>query len=95
MAAGGFLNRTKVFHDEFSSFNNLAFDNVDIGMERIFAQDTQDERGILIGKSVRWPFGIFGKVEKVERLVLVWCVGTGLRMQRGQSESRYNDRKQS
>src|SRR6266436_9850828 len=74
-----FLNEIEISHDEFPAFDGLAFDDIDIRVEGIFSQNSQHERRIIIREGLLGPFGIFGKVKEVERLVLVESIRTCLR----------------
>ena len=89
MASQCILNGTEISYDQFSTLNRLTFDNIDICLEGILAQDSQDERCILVGKAIPGPFGVFRKIEKVECFVLIRCVGTGLRMKAAEREGKY------
>src|SRR6266699_827672 len=87
-----FLNEIEVSHDEFPDFDGLAFDDIDIRVEGIGSQNSQHERRIIIREGLLGPFGIFGKVKEVKRLVLIKSVRTCLGRDLAQTKKHQSKR---
>jgi len=92
MAGSHVLNGIEISNGQLSSFNGFPFDDVNIRLEGVLAQDAQDERCIIVGNAVRGPLGVLGKIEQIKGLVLVGCVRTGLRIEATEPESKYKRR---
>src|ERR1044071_424216 len=74
-----FIEVMKILHYKLTALDAFSFDNINIRPKGIVSQNPQQERRVIISKSLLGPFRVFRKIKQVQGFVLIQRVWTCLR----------------